>query len=422
MKQIFFLFTCIFSVIVYNGCTSIESEELSESFEVPNIVISSDGSYSMDEILSRASQYYAMLPGKTRAVTPGVRDIERISKLQTRSDNDSLVYPLYYIVNYENEKGFVIVGGNSDSDDMVAVSDEGNLNLSDTVNNPGLTAFINEINGSRPPVSPTLPPIGYDTIKPGIECLSVNPLISENVRKWGQGAPFNSATPISNGVRSKTGSAALSFAMLMTYHEWPPFIIKPLINIDWESIKNHSYTPQLGTILYTLGQNIYTRYGKDYSGTDIQKNCAAIEHILADNWTYTFIPADEPQLKNFNFSCVDSIKSQLPAIMWGNNPDHTKQQYPDTWVIDGVLHVTSAMVMEPLSKDEFYFHCIWGNYGSGNGYFKYEHVKKIGGKRYNKTGTDGVYDGYSDTDQVPIYEEELSPYLILIPIPIISVP
>ena len=98
------------------------------------------------KIIRRANLYYSQLKGNTRAAVPRVTNIETVSNGKTRNEaDDSVPAPIYYIVNYENKEGFVIVGGNETADPVVGLSDEGNLSLNDTLNNPGLAAFIRSL-------------------------------------------------------------------------------------------------------------------------------------------------------------------------------------------------------------------------------------------------------------------------------------
>ena len=48
--------------------------------------------------------------------------------------------------------------------------------------------------------------------------VSVAPFVDT---KWGQGSPYNSFTPVIDGINAPTGCVATSFAQILNYHEWP---------------------------------------------------------------------------------------------------------------------------------------------------------------------------------------------------------
>lgn len=95
MKKFLFLFVATASLA---SCSSDEPMIKQEENQVNNL-------YPYKEIIERANYYYSQLPGKTRATTPSVGNIELIGYNSTRSENET---PTYCLVNYENEAAFVI--------------------------------------------------------------------------------------------------------------------------------------------------------------------------------------------------------------------------------------------------------------------------------------------------------------------------
>ncbi|MDE6027314.1 MAG: Spi family protease inhibitor [Muribaculaceae bacterium] len=141
MKQrILYLFAMFIMAMAYVSCDN--ETFLAEKTNPENDVMIP---YSREDIIAKANYFYGMLPGHTRNSSPRVRGLEKVFGETTRGEES----PSYYIVNYEDEAGFVMVGGNEAADPVVALSDEGNLQLSDTLSNPALGEFINSVSRSH---------------------------------------------------------------------------------------------------------------------------------------------------------------------------------------------------------------------------------------------------------------------------------
>lgn len=62
-------------------------------------------------------------------------------RASTRSADDSSIF---YLINFSNDKGFAIVS-DTDTPQLYAISDEGNVHLSDTVENKNFGFYVNEL-------------------------------------------------------------------------------------------------------------------------------------------------------------------------------------------------------------------------------------------------------------------------------------
>ncbi|MDE6256248.1 MAG: C10 family peptidase, partial [Muribaculaceae bacterium] len=305
--------------------------------------------------------------------------------------------PIYYIVNYENEEGFVIVGANDAADPMVAISDECNLSMSDTTNNKSLAAFMSAL------INPSLP---IDTITiptPLPENVTVEPLLDPRVRKWGQESPFNVCIPfLSNGLRGYVGCGPLAVAMIMSYHQVPTYHEGKYYN--WKSMISNYSDSSLAYLLYDIGtgNNLHVTYRLNSTGT----NPIYFERTFK-NYSYTF-PSSAKKLTSFDFSSKLKVSAQLPMLVYGSGIIDNVQE-GHAWVIDGLLHLQNPKSSSygELSND-YYYHCVWGWYGKGNGYFKCNEINSIGGQRYASDGTDGIYPGYNDSDDVPTWDIDVS--------------
>lgn len=358
-----------------------------------DVDVASTNLYPYQKIIERANHYYGQLPGKTRSSMPYVISAEPIGYSNTRSDKKNV--PVYYLVNYENESGFVIVGANDFADPMVAISDEGNISMSDTIENKTLAAFINVI------TTPELnAPIDTVTIpNPLPENVTVEPLLDARVRKWGQRAPFNSSIPfVFDGEKAPVGCHPLACAMYMSYFNHPSNHNGRTLN--WNNIIKNYYDGDLAYILWDLGseKNLNVQYTASGTGTYSSQLRQTFE-----NYNYSF-PSSAIRLSSFDFSSKFKVMNQLPMYIYGSGY-YNDEPTGHAWIIDGVLHLQNPKdIITGDLANEYYFHCVWGWYGKGNGYFKKDKVNKIGGERYAPDGTDGTYPGIQDTNEVPTWD------------------
>ncbi|MDE6717458.1 MAG: C10 family peptidase, partial [Muribaculaceae bacterium] len=320
-KLIYFL---LFALVGLTGCQSYEPK-LTDTAGDTGV------SSAYDEIISRANFYYGMLPGKTRANAPSVSDVMPILTGNTRSTDNEGESPMYYIVNYENEEGFVIVGGNDRAYPLLAVSDEASLTEEDIDNIFPLKSFISN--------SSTLTSV-IDTLYQEPEKafnISIAPKLHPYVRKWGQGAPFNSYTPLINGQNALVGCVPLAVGMLMSYYEWPTEHKGRTIN--WKIIKN-GYCSALGILLAELGEasNIDTRYG-------LEGSSSIFSNVPGTMKNYDYLTNRE-NIDLFNIhlypneECKEEMKKYLPLIMCGRG--YSKRDGKTgghSWIIDGLLHI-----------------------------------------------------------------------------------
>lgn len=391
------VFHLMLMVLCLASCVDSYDNPLHQLSEKSRVEEGLSNLFSYEEIIDRANQYYLQLPEGTRSEAPEVKEVVPL-KSSTRSDEQ----PLYVVVNYDDNAGFAIMGANASADDMIAISNEGNLNLSDTVFNKGLAAFIRAANA---PAALTVPPIEKDTsiaVKPPIiNNVSVAPLLHSNVRMWGQETPFSTYTPMvsQDGVtkHAPVCCVALSTAMMMSYYEWPETHNGRSYN--WREIKNSMGTDDLFYLLWELGKpgNLNVTYGFENSSSHTDYCYRTFE-----NYDYT-INDCEITLEQIDLTFYSTVRAKLPLLM-GAFGIYQGQFSGHVWVIDGLLHLPKYNAFEQIrDEDKYYFHCVWGCYGYGNGYYAYDKLKGIGGVRDRECPDDNVYPGHSDSSTVPIF-------------------
>ncbi|MDE6027315.1 MAG: C10 family peptidase, partial [Muribaculaceae bacterium] len=142
--------------------------------------------------------------------------------------------------------------------------------------------------------------------------VSVPPLLSSSVRKWGDGEPFNKYAPIVNNVtgkRAKLGCVAVSCAMMMSYYKWPNKY--SYAGVDWDAINNEKCNDTLCKLLLMMGSEVelHTQYGEDYSYSNVDN----IVQVF-DQFYYSYESFGK-NVYNFDVSSASAVKSQLPRLM-----------------------------------------------------------------------------------------------------------
>ena len=95
---------------------------------------------TLEEALTIADNWFTQMERNTRSVDRKVKSVDYVkSAYRTRSDDHDT---LMYLVNYENNQGFALLGCPETSKDIYAISEEGSLDMSDTVYNKPLAMFI----------------------------------------------------------------------------------------------------------------------------------------------------------------------------------------------------------------------------------------------------------------------------------------
>ncbi len=147
----------------------------------------------MEMAIEIATDYIGeMLADKaTRASSLSVASIQSLTAeeflgqgaLTRASNNDTLLY----LINYQNDAGFALIGANDKLHKIYAISDTGNLYLSDTLYNKGLAIFFDIVKSN---VSQSLnKPITDKEIPEGCEYKVelesyAGPYLSQYITKW----------------------------------------------------------------------------------------------------------------------------------------------------------------------------------------------------------------------------------------------
>lgn len=253
MKKI--VFSCIVGILLLSGCSRVDDEfdfQLSKSTSATND--------KFDIGIKSVQKFTEMLDG-------GVKNVKSIKPIVNFRDT------LLYVVNYENNQGWLIVSGDKRTQSILATSDNGTFDLDNS--NPGVKLWLDDIaeniyalkqtdegdttsvnyqlwnniegvNGMKRIIRPE--DNGYwelmDVVIESLPSIQVGPLIQT---KWGQGSPWNSCVPYNKDftARCPTGCVAVAGAQMLYYLHYnlgsPAMTYSTGSCIGWSAGSNYSY-------------------------------------------------------------------------------------------------------------------------------------------------------------------------------------
>ena len=351
---------------------------------------------SIQDALKNADKMFENIYGiESRANTRKVKSVQYHGSLSTRSGEET---PLYYVVNYENEGGFAVLGADTRLDPVYAISNEGHLDMNDTTFNEGLSIFFDGLSSIgianpdslyvRPDPDPYIkdPQPDIPPTQPTFVGHKVLPLLTTAVSQWSQYYPFNAFCPMIAYQYALVGCTNVAAGQIMAFYEHPT--VYSIYQFDWYSMKEwipQGYIPENGVprLLSELGKegNFNTSYGIDASGS----NTKQYYKRTFRNFGYK-TPGD---FKSFSETSVDSyLKKNKPVFLRGTHYT-TLSDGGHAWVCDGVYYdywkgedIFGEM---GFYGQGYFFHMVWGWGGSSNGYYKYGVTSLSGYSQYSST-------------------------------------
>lgn len=353
------IFTLLWT-LCFTGCMS------SDEPDAVNDGIMQANSYkvSIEEAIENAEQFFSnMENGGTTRGSRIVKDVEIYTSggLFTRSAETA---PDFYVINYADDGGFALVSADSRRFPVYAFSYEGHMNLSDTLDNPGLGDYLRGIAGitpSTPGPSDSIPAVT------GSFKVLVKPLIPILPSRWNQ-MILNKYVQEENG-DVPVGCVALAAGQIMSYNQWPDRwpvtgyeTASEKYTFDWVEINKTKAHDSACRLMEILGRPEYLSmsYAPDGSSSSVRK----LPNLFSK------MGYNRPAIGNFNTNiALEYLNRKSPFVMSG----YPNNQIPGhAWVIDGV-----GQYEEPV-KDFFgnpvykiYYHFVWGNTGGSNGYYFY---------------------------------------------------
>ena len=331
-----------------------------------------------------------------------------------------------YIVNFEDEAGYAILGADDRSEPVYAVVDEGSLTTEDfryavTVTDEqaqadgkfvfplqlvAQAAIIGIENADTDADGGGVAPMSDDGRHTGdlggdvlrreyvyVTQEKIGPLIPV---KWGQSYPFNACCPLVHGQYPLAGCTAVALAQILASNYWhygsAPSQIKKY-TIDWNTIRRAIVSPSLLGIKYTgdkaylnpltpegsavakliaaVGNIVNMDYGLDGSGADLTDAQLGLCRYL--NYQEVYTP-------KFNEKDVKAMikDRQKPTMMSGfGYHTTTGKKAGHTWNLDGLFDRTryiktyyrngTTSLKDPVPQT--LIHCNFGWNGICDGYY-----------------------------------------------------
>ncbi len=356
--------------MLFAACSSDEPNLLPEEENIPQVA--NPYRVSLDDALDNAETLLSQISEAETRSGRRVASVKYFTTPSTRSaDSDTMLY----LVNYENDGGFALLSADSRLRPVYAISDEGSLNMEDTVYNKGLAMFARGVEAeiASLPLNPILPPV--DPIVPPTDTLriqrKVGPLLNSYVRNWSQDAPYNRYCFMTDGRQAIVGCTAVAVGQIMAYHEWP--LDYDGYYYEWDAMKNGQDDDMVAHFLRSLGnpENLNMRYG-NYGEAN-------------GNGSSAFVSRYNPTFANMGYICNNltifseeniqqmlsgTYSSECPASPVLISSNHVDGGHG--WVIDGWLlyinQYTTGTHVQYVYEDYLY-HCVWGWGGKNNGYY-----------------------------------------------------
>lgn len=315
----------------------------------------------------------------------------RLAKAPTRHA-ETAEQPYYIYNSQEVQGGYVIISGDDRFGDILAYSTTGSINPADAPEGlRGLlelyTAAYNALDKAELPSGGSVTPTGDVVVAPLLGNIA-----------WGQGDPFNTLTPISEGTTHfYTGCVATAATQIMRFYNYPDrgtgtkTYTDPLSGntltanfgattyswADMPAVAPDAPTAQqieaYSTLAAHFGIAVEMQYEASGSGTyDVM-----VPNALRNYFGYDAAVRSHQRDYYTTSEWMGMIKTELDEgrpVFYGGSSDTGTGGH--AFVIDGYD-----------SND--YVHVNWGWYGSSNGYFKINHLDP------ETLGAGGGYGGYN---------------------------
>ncbi len=318
------------------------------------------------------------------------------SELKLAYSDPTLLSPAYYIYNYGEDDGYVLVSGTDRLAQVLGYGVEGGFDPANAPEN--LKAWLDELALLVRDLEST-PDAMLHTSSRSVS--SISPLLGN--LKWNQSAPYNNMCPtyVKDGEtkRTVTGCVATAMAQVMYYHKWPSQgtgsnTYTTILNKDstqtvtlTANFGNTTYdwdhmTPTYGSESTTEEQNavallmshcgisVNMSYGSS-SGTQTYRTLCALGSYFRYDKAMRYMRRKSYKLDEW-IQCIDAeLEASRPVIYHGTT-------------LSGGGH---AFVLDGRNADGYY-HFNWGWGGKSNGYFV---IFDLSPKQQGIGGSDGGY-------------------------------
>lgn len=224
-----------------------------------------------------------------------IKDIDVVcSNSYSHSTRSSQIDSLLYIVNFDNDKGYALLGADKRAEGVIALVDAGYLTADEFLSPPDIDAtngtgalysLINEY------VSRSISIYDEDWVSKAsdrwygfwvYDSGLIAPLLKT---QWHQGDPYNYYCPEINGKKCVAGCVAIALAQIYAHNKQEYNFGPDKIGgytIDWSGVFEDMDNPgknslATATLVRAVGAAVGMDYGVDASSSNIDKACAALK-------------------------------------------------------------------------------------------------------------------------------------------------
>lgn len=293
--------------------------------------------------------------------------------------------PILYLVNYDDNKGFALLGADNRLPYVYAISNEGHLELSDTLANPGL-AFV--LKGIRRHITATLnaeqnnDAVSSHSATVLVTVQKCSPLYgNSDLVEWHQRSPYNKYCYTNTGQQALVGCTAVATTQIMAYHQWPKKLDG--VTYRWREMIKGANDDAVAKFMAKIGEPQYLNmnYGVSSSGASVAN---ALKTFSAFGYTHSGeIDYNEDKLIVGLLGNKNDLPMKFgPAMSIGYYQESDGSYSGHAWVIDGFIKKAIYLDTTPDNDEDnadvfagyapLMVHCIWGwntTKSNFNGYY-----------------------------------------------------
>ncbi|MCQ2143081.1 MAG: C10 family peptidase [Bacteroidales bacterium] len=371
---------------------------------------------SVDAALSILNDFLTSNDAPTKAVAPrSISNVTVYYGVKTKAAMSNETVPIAYLVNFENECGFAVLGAHPKLPGIIAISDCGKI-LDDLSvvykDRPCQYLWEGDVEDGTEPllnsIDPYCPEDGdYYSLAHKIDTLSsafirdgldtTIRLIGDTVShgggstppsrlyverspfltySWGQTAPYNKYCfrNVNQNAHAATGCSTTALAMIMAYNEFPMLIVNHYL-IDWPEMKTHMTADSLSELgqeyVALLMGSIFNNVDKWTALWDGEPYTMITPEQIKD-WMEEMCYSNPTKLSSseldfdMRHEINDMLQLNLPVFI--SAIPNTGLSSSHSWVIDGGKY-------ESDTSNNYLYHFNFGWERYGNGYFSINCLK-----------------------------------------------
>ncbi len=354
-------------------------------------------SRSMDEVMLIAETGRNLINEQARSQTPKVM-AGSVTAIRTSKGRSNIIDTVMYAVNYEDEKGFILISAVNTVTPIIGISDCGSFNSADEIGNENFQFYLNaakeyivteterKLNGSTSQESLMQASEGE------FEIIKEKKLYPARLKtQWHQKWPENFYCP-----NKIAGCGPLAISQILAYEGEPasmeltfPERDKDVQVFNWADIVRHGHTEGDTCIVCANSRAdlLYPCRAKEETHYEIGRLVRQVGHLANARYkptatstyyedllyvTETLLP-DYEITEYYNEKIFDKIKDNYKV---GLIVGYDANAGGHAWVIDGAMSLLVKTKRKNDPNDEGrllsqtnYIHHNWGWRGSCNGYF-----------------------------------------------------